>query len=65
MLMTTASLVGLAFSPVLAGLVGASGLTVVFVVDVLLLVGLAILIASKLQPSPITHVEEEQPTGTL
>ena len=63
--MTTASLVGLAFSPVLAGLVGASGLTVVFVVDVLLLVVLAILIASKLQSSAITQVKEEQPTGTL
>src|SRR5262245_11900761 len=44
-IMTTASLIGLAFSPVLAGLVGASGLLVVFIVDVLLLVGLGIAVA--------------------
>jgi MFS family permease len=41
-IMTTASLVGLAFSPVLAGVVGSSGLSVVFVVDVLLMVALGI-----------------------
>ena len=63
--MTTASLVGLAFSPVLAGLVGASGLRVVFVVDVLLLVGLAAAIGAKLRPSPISRVEEDQPTGNV
>jgi MFS family permease len=48
-IMTTASLVGLAFSPVLAGFVGASGLRVVFLVDVVLLVvlGLAVLTAYR------------------
>jgi MFS family permease len=49
--MTTASLVGLAFSPVLAGLVGASGLRVVFVVDVVLLLGLAALVAARMRPA--------------
>ena len=63
--MTTASLVGLAFSPVLAGLVGASGLRVVFVVDVVLLVGLAAAIAAKLRPSGVSQVEEDQPTGAI
>ena len=41
-IMTTASLVGLAFSPVLAGFVGAPACSVVFVVDVLLLMALGI-----------------------
>ncbi len=41
-IMTTASLVGLAFSPVLAGFVGASGLRIVFIVDVVLLLALAL-----------------------
>lgn len=50
-IMTTASLVGLAFSPVLAGLVGASGLRVVFVVDVVLLLGLAALVAARMRPA--------------
>lgn len=48
-LMTTASVVGLAFSPVLAGVLGASGLRVVFVVDILLLVALAIAVASRMR----------------
>jgi MFS family permease len=51
-IMTTASLVGMAFSPVLAGVVGASGLKVVFAVDVLLLVGLAVAVASRLRAAP-------------
>jgi MFS transporter, DHA1 family, multidrug resistance protein len=63
--MTTASLVGLAFSPVLAGVVGASGLRVVFVVDVVLLVGLAIAIAARLGSAPVTHVEDDQPSDTV
>jgi MFS family permease len=48
-IMTTASLIGLAFSPVLAGLVGASGLRIVFVVDVLLLIALAVAVAVKMR----------------
>jgi DHA1 family multidrug resistance protein-like MFS transporter len=44
-IMTTASLVGLAFSPVLAGFVGASGLRIVFIVDVVLLLVLTLALA--------------------
>jgi MFS family permease len=51
-IMTTASLVGLAFSPVLAGVVGASGLLVVFAVDVGLLVVLGVAVAMKLHAPP-------------
>jgi MFS family permease len=47
-IMTTAALIGLAFSPVLAGVVGASGLRVVFVVDVLLLIALAAIVAARM-----------------
>jgi MFS family permease len=43
-LLTTASLIGLAASPVLAGFLGASGLRVVFVFDVVLLLALAALV---------------------
>ncbi len=53
-IMTTASLIGLAFSPVLAGLVGASGLRVVFVVDVGLLVGLGLAVAARLRVAPVS-----------
>ena len=52
-IMTTASLIGLAFSPVLAGFVGASGLSVVFIVDVLLMVGLGIAVATKMRTGPV------------
>ena len=48
-IMTTASLIGLAFSPILAGFVGASGLSVVFVLDVLLMVGLGIAVATRMR----------------
>ena len=46
-MMTTASLIGLAVSPVLAGFLGASGLRVVFVVDVVLLVALAVAVWAR------------------
>ncbi|HEX6163112.1 MAG TPA: MFS transporter, partial [Vicinamibacterales bacterium] len=48
-IMTTASLMGLAVSPVVAGFIGAAGLRIVFVADVLLLLVLAGLIASRLR----------------
>jgi MFS family permease len=48
--MTTASVVGLAFSPVLAGVLGKSGLLVVFAVDVALLLALAVTVALRLRP---------------
>jgi MFS family permease len=59
-IMTTASLVGLAFSPVLAGVVGVSGLRVVFVVDVLLLVALGIAVATRLTPTTVAHGKDER-----
>lgn len=46
--MTTASLIGLAASPVIAGFIGASGLRVVFVLDVLLLLTLAAFVWQRL-----------------
>jgi DHA1 family multidrug resistance protein-like MFS transporter len=61
--MTTASLVGLAFSPVLAGIVGASGLRVVFAVDVVLLVALGLAVAMRLNAGVVTRVEEDAAVG--
>lgn len=48
-IMTTASLIGLAVSPVAAGFIGGSGLRIVFVADVALLVVLAVLVARRLK----------------
>jgi MFS family permease len=64
-IMTTAALIGLAFSPVLAGLVGASGLRVVFVLDVVLLLALAVLVQTKMRPTgtPPTTLPAEMPGG--
>ncbi len=50
--MTTASLVGLAVSPVVAGFIGGSGLRIVFMADVVLLVVLAVLVARRLRSEP-------------
>ena len=58
--MTTASLIGLAVSPVAAGFIGGSGLRIVFVADVVLLVILAVLVARRLQSEP-TSVSNEAP----
>jgi MFS family permease len=59
-IMTTASLIGLAFSPVLAGFVGASGLSVVFIVDVLLMVGLGIAVATRMRTGPVKPPAPEE-----
>jgi MFS family permease len=50
--MTTASLLGLAISPVIAGFIGGAGLQIVFIADVILLVvvGLMVLRTMRLQP---------------
>jgi len=58
--MTTASLIGLAVSPVVAGFIGGSGLRIVFVADVILLVVLAVLVARRLRSEP-TAVSTEAP----
>ena len=48
-LMTTANLIGLAFSPFIAGFIGGSGLRIVFIADVILLLMLGALVARKLR----------------
>ncbi len=48
-IMTTASLLGLAVSPVVAGFIGAAGLRIVFVADVFLLLILAVLVLRGLR----------------
>ena len=50
-LLTTASLIGLATSPVIAGFLGASGLSLVFAFDVLLMGALAALVWARLGES--------------
>lgn len=47
-LLTTASLIGLATSPVIAGFLGASGLGLVFAFDVALMIALAVLVWARL-----------------
>jgi MFS family permease len=56
--MTTASLIGLAFSPVVSGLVGASGLRVVFLVDVVLLLVLAVAVALRMREREVAEVAD-------
>ena len=51
-IMTTASLLGLAVSPVAAGLIGSAGLRIVFVADVVLLVILGVLVWRGLRTRP-------------
>lgn len=51
-IMTTASVVGLAFSPMLAGVVGKSGLLVVFAVDIALLLLLALMVLGLAPEEP-------------
>ena len=48
-IMTTASLLGLAVSPVAAGLIGSAGLRIVFVADVVLLTMIGVLVWWRLQ----------------
>jgi len=58
-IMTTASLMGLALSPVAAGFIGAAGLRIVFIADVALLILLAGLIFNRLRP----QVKREAESG--
>lgn len=53
-LMTTASLVGLAASPVVAGFVGASGIRIVFALDVVVLVAMTWVVWRRMRPSGAT-----------
>jgi MFS family permease len=54
-LLTTASLIGLALSPVIAGFLGASGLRVVFIFDVALLLLLAMLVWRRMRQGVTRH----------
>jgi MFS family permease len=51
-IMTTATLMGLAVSPVAAGLIGSAGLRIVFVADVFLLAIIAVMVAKQLRSAP-------------
>ena len=55
--MTTASLLGLAVSPVIAGFIGGTGLRLVFVADVVLLVVVGLLVFRGLRSRP--HVADD------
>lgn len=63
-IMTTASLIGLAVSPVIAGFIGGSGLRIVFVADVALLVVLAVLVARRLRAAPASVSNEAPLAGS-
>jgi DHA1 family multidrug resistance protein-like MFS transporter len=52
-IMTTASLLGLAVSPVVAGLIGSAGLRIVFLADVFLLLTLGIMVIRGLRTRPV------------
>ncbi len=64
-IMTTASLLGLAVSPVAAGLIGGAGLRIVFVADVVLLLILALLVANRLRTRPLEPLEPVEPLEPL
>lgn len=51
-LMMTASLIGLAVSPIVAGLISGPGLRVVFEADLVLMLGLAVLVRVWMRPAP-------------
>jgi DHA1 family multidrug resistance protein-like MFS transporter len=60
-IMTTASLMGLAVSPVAAGLIGSAGLRIVFVADVVLLIVLGVLVTKNLRTQPLEPLERLEP----
>ena len=55
-LMTTANLIGLAVSPVVAGFIGGSGLRIVFVADVILLLMLGLLVGRRFKSDALRPV---------
>jgi MFS family permease len=56
-LLTTASLIGLAVSPIVSGLLGATSIRAVFFVDALLLTGLAVLVSRLMIATPLPATE--------
>lgn len=59
--MTTASLMGLAVSPVVAGFIGGSGLRMVFIADVVLLVVVGLFVLRGLHLQPMTKDDSGDP----
>jgi MFS family permease len=59
--MTTASLLGLAVSPVVAGFIGGTGLRLVFIADVVLLVVVALLVLRGLRSRPKVEDDSGDP----
>ena len=59
--MTTASLLGLAVSPVVAGFIGGNGLRLVFVADVALLLVVGALVWNFLRTHTVEHLEPLEP----
>lgn len=59
--MTTASLMGLAVSPVIAGFIGGSGLQMVFIADVVLLVVVGLFVLRGLKLRPVTRDDSGDP----
>jgi len=59
--MTTASLLGLAVSPVIAGFIGGNGLRLVFMADVALLVIVGMLVFKFLRDHRVEHLEPMEP----
>ena len=59
--MTTASLLGLAVSPVAAGFIGAAGLRIVFVADVILLIVIGALVWRAMRPQPARKDDSGDP----
>lgn len=59
--MTTASLMGLAVSPVIAGFIGGSGLRMVFIADVVLLVVVGVFVLRGLQLQPRAKDDSADP----
>jgi MFS family permease len=59
--MTTASLMGLAISPVIAGFISGTGLRMVFVADVVLLIVVGLLVLRGLHVEPATKDDSGDP----
>ena len=60
-IMTTASLLGLAVSPIVAGFIGGTGLRMVFVADVVLLVIVGLLVLRGLRRHPKVENDSGDP----
>jgi DHA1 family multidrug resistance protein-like MFS transporter len=64
-IMTTASLMGLAVSPVAAGLIGSAGLRIVFMADVFLLLLLGFLVWRRLKVTSVESAPAPKDSGDL